>query len=369
MAISRLPFLIPFPPHPTDIATTPTITTTTYRINSATDYVAAIFDAPDDIEISKIKFRTSTVTTGCTVDVRLETVSAGLPTNTLWGTNTNKTQVVANTDDNVTFTVDLTANATISRGETLAIVIRVSSGTPSSLQISAFLDAGLPYFPYLIEYDGSATIIGNTASMYGLYDVTDGWLNMMGSFPASTFASYAINTTTTPDVIGNWIDVVEPIGVAGCWFWADLDGDCVVSLRDASWNILASKTLDTDTPPSSTSGLYWRLFDTFPNPTVEAQVAADGFLELPVGEYFLEFSPTEATNVQLYSQIVATEAEITASIGGGRFRRISAKDPTDETDVTISTVEVTFAGLVIAGISDGAGGGGGGEQFATISMG
>src|SRR5688572_2287311 len=51
--------------------------------------------------IDAIWFRTGTVTTGDTVDVRIETVdpSTGLPTGTLWSANTNVSVVIANGDD------------------------------------------------------------------------------------------------------------------------------------------------------------------------------------------------------------------------------------------------------------------------------
>lgn len=109
---------------------------TTYSANnvtydSATDRLAWVGTAPFADSITTLYFRTSNVTTGCTIEARIETVTNGRPSGTLWATTTNGTVVVANTDDNVWKTVTLTSAATMALGDLFAIVFVVSSGTPN----------------------------------------------------------------------------------------------------------------------------------------------------------------------------------------------------------------------------------------------
>jgi len=63
-------------------------------IDAAGEKVAFIFEAPKTGTIDRLLFRTLGVTSGATVDVRLETIDAsnGHPSGTLWGTDTNGAQ-------------------------------------------------------------------------------------------------------------------------------------------------------------------------------------------------------------------------------------------------------------------------------------
>lgn len=100
--------------------------------DSVNDRLAWVGNSPITDSLTTVYFKMgATVTTGSTVDVRIETVSNGVPTGTLFGANTNVTVVVADTDDGVWKTATLTAAASINAGDEFAIVIVNSSGTPN----------------------------------------------------------------------------------------------------------------------------------------------------------------------------------------------------------------------------------------------
>lgn len=344
MAFTADGTIVPYPHHPTDISTTPTISGTTYRLNSATDYVAAIFTAQRAMSINKVKFRTGTQTTGCVIAVHIETISAGVPSGTDWATNTNGA-IGATSTANTEYEVTLTANASITKGQKFAVVLRVSSGTPSLLNINAFLDSGLPYEPYLIEYDGSASVIGNTAPMYAISDATDGYISILGNFPASAFSTHTFNSGSTPDVYGNKITLNTPKIIKGFWVWTDVDGTTTVRLLSSDGStVLASQSLNVDEPPLATAGLHWVMFTS--------DVEAD------IGTYYLTFEPDTAANLGVYSQDVSNTKYLSACIGGGNLVMVSAKNPTNAASYTVSTTEVLFAGLLIDGGDDGVSTGG-----------
>lgn len=105
-------------------------TLTSLTFDSATDILAWVGTAPQALTITDVCFLTGTVTTGCVVDVRIETVNAsGRPSNTLWSTNTNGSVTIASTDDNVWKTATLTSSASINAGDMFCIVVRFTSGT------------------------------------------------------------------------------------------------------------------------------------------------------------------------------------------------------------------------------------------------
>jgi hypothetical protein len=154
---------------------------------------AYIFRAPKTGTITKVGFRTVTVITGATVDVRLETVSAtdGHPTGSLVGTNANASQVIADTNDNVFFTVTLTAGASVTAGDVLAVVV-VAPATGSLQEIGPggfsfelaesvdfFVIDPLILFPYTDTYvppiwtKGVLTPIGYIEACTGCVDTTD----------------------------------------------------------------------------------------------------------------------------------------------------------------------------------------------------
>jgi len=106
----------------------------TITLDAADEQGGCIFRAPSTGSITILWWRTGTVTTGATVDVRLETVSAttGLPTGTLAGTNTNASVVIAATDDDKLFKTTLTAAASVTKDDVLAIVIANPTASPGN---------------------------------------------------------------------------------------------------------------------------------------------------------------------------------------------------------------------------------------------
>lgn len=136
----------------------------THTFDSTTDRLAWVGRAEITDTLGVIYIRTANVVTGSTLEVRIETATNGRPSGTLFGTNTNGTVVVADTDDNVWKTVTMTASASLTAGDEYAVVIINSSGTPN-LQIGGF-PAGTStspvrgQYPVLLQDTGAGTWAG-----------------------------------------------------------------------------------------------------------------------------------------------------------------------------------------------------------------
>lgn len=311
---------------------------------AATQYMAIVMQAPATGTITGAGFSTRSVTTGCTLDVRLETVGAdGLPTNTLLATNSNKTQVVADADDNTWFDVVLTGSAVVTKGDLFALVWRISSGTPVALNIAGFANSsgGMQQFPY--KFSASAyTDTGDISAALnygGTYFPSDGLLPMNAG---GTPGSLTYNNTSTPDVYGLKFSLPFPARVSGVWFALDNDGPSVVKFYDSDGvTVLTSVTLDEDYAPSAAQGKY-RL--TFPSPqSILANTA-----------YRIGVEPSSATNLTLFSMVANSSAILAAMPGGSSFVLTSAKDPSGTGSWTDSTTSAPWMGLILDGFDSGA---------------
>lgn len=158
----------------------------TLTLDSTTDAVAWVGKSPLTDTLTTVYFRTGTIAAsgGDTVDVRIETVSGGRPTGSLFGTDTNITVAVADTDDNVWKTATLTGAASLSAGDEFAIVVISSAGTPTITLYASSPNFHLNQYPIILQnatgaYAAPATNTGSlpfivqfgTAGVVGLQNL------------------------------------------------------------------------------------------------------------------------------------------------------------------------------------------------------
>lgn len=176
--------------------------TNNITFDSSTDRLAWAGVSPLTDTLTKVHFRTGTVTTGAVLDVRIETVSNGVPTGTLFGTNTNGSVTVADGDDGVWKTATLTSAASLSAGDQFAIVIVYTSGSPSI----AFLSVGLAgaqaaRIPVVLQDTGGGTWAALTSTWLAFAEFgTAGpqYLPRLAPMDGSTTIT-AFNNSSTPD--------------------------------------------------------------------------------------------------------------------------------------------------------------------------
>lgn len=321
-----------------------------FLLDAADEKLAAVFMAPKTGSITKIHFRTATVTTGATVDVRLETVGGdGHPTGTLQATNTNGAQVIADTDDNTYFQTALTAAASVTAGDVLAAVIVNPSVSPGTLNISAISSATseLALFPYGDFF--TASWAKQSANMVFTAEYSGGvFYEIPMSFPVSSVADTQFNSGSTPDERGNIFQVPFKCRVAGAWYFgaATAAGSRMMKLYDSNGSSVLAQTgsLDSDQIHSTTRRPQ-QFFFTAP---ATLNVATN---------YRLTLLPEAAVNVQLQEFTVASAAILDAFTGGQEMHLTTRADAGSWTE---TTTQRAIMGLLIDQLDDGAGGGAGG---------
>lgn len=353
MAIVTFGGTVPFPAWPTLSAGTPSLSTSTFTIDAANEKAARVDLSTVSKSIRYVYLRTATVTTGDTVDVRIETVDTdGLPSGTLWAANTNAALVIANGDDTVWLKAGpLTADAALSVGSVYAIVV-VNGGAGGNIQIASFQDqsAMVPYGvhftttwskrdvapAYLLEYAD-----GSSSPVYGVSDYG-------GPITAQTF-----NSGSTTNRRGNAITVPFPCRVSGCWVWLGTSTatTCSVVLYDTDGTtVLATTgTVDSDTAEATSAGIAFLPF------TAPATLAAGG-------PYRLAFVPATTTNQTMYDFDLPAAAVMDSFPGGQALHRsVFTSSAWVET-----TTARSYLGLLIDGVSDGTGGGSSGGAFTFV---
>jgi hypothetical protein len=237
-------------------------------IDAASEKYAGIFQAPLTGNITKIYFMTSTVTTGATVDVRLETVDAtnGDPTGTLVATNTNAAVVVDAADDNVKKTATLTAAAAVTAGSIYAVVVVNPAASFGNMVIASHqVSAIAGNFPYSDLFTTIWTKSARYLAAAVEYDTTAKY--NIGTGLITQCANTTITNATTPDEVGIIFQSPVPITLYGVrWFQSGAiaaSGSTDIVLYDSDGSsVLRSATLDSDIGLRASSASVAVMFPT-----------------------------------------------------------------------------------------------------------
>lgn len=315
-------------------------------IDAASEKAAFVFQVPETAAYDRVWFYSGDVITGGTVDVRLETVDAsGVPSGTLVGTNTNASVTLATpTDDFVGKEVTLTAAASLTRGQWVALVIAnpaVSNPNTSVIRmngVESILSTGTPYTAL---YTGSWSK-SQASPIMGLRADTGTWVRIRGAMAILTRSQVSYQTASSPDEYGNKIVIPFGCKVSGVWLNginANFNGDFDVKLYDSTNTVLAAISLDKD---YSTEAFRFYAFDDDP-PTLTAGAT-----------YRITLLPTTGSTVSLEYYNCATGLGGTMP-GGGAVCLTTRTDAGSWTDTAAS---IAGMGLIISHLDDAAGGGG-----------
>jgi hypothetical protein len=169
----------------------------TRGVSSSTTKAGACYLVPKDGNLRFIGFDCTAVSGSPALDVRAETVSAELPSGSLWATNTNAAYSPTLTSSFVW--IQLTADAVVTAGQQIAAVVGYTSGTSATIALRAI---GI--------YDNVQTILSRPVAMSaGAWAVTQGIPGicfkyddgtiLRGGYPVSSFASSSYNSGSSPN--------------------------------------------------------------------------------------------------------------------------------------------------------------------------
>lgn len=349
MAIQTFKQGVAYPFHPNININGGAPSTTSDTLDNTADRLALVFIAPKDGNISTIDFALGSVggaSGNVTVDVRVETVdgTTGNPTGTLWAANTNATATVAFNDDNTWKSVTLTSSATVSRGDTVAIVLNpLVFTTVTNCQIMKFQDvtAGTTYGTADLTGGGYTKAVATYSFIAGYDDTT--YEPIYNVFPARVVTTTSFNSGSSPPVRGMKFQVPFKCRVNGMWAWMALastssDFDAKIYSSDGS-TVLASHSFDATNSQSGTTSIITVLpFDD----TVTLSVNTN---------YYLSIEPTSANNVTLYTGTLPSNAKMDAWPGGkNMFLSTLTSGTWTDTDT-----ERPFMGILLDGFDDGQG--------------
>lgn len=299
-----------------------------------------ILQAPKTGTISKVGFRTGTVTTGDTVDVRLESVdlATGNPSGTLLGTNSNGSQVIANADDNTWFLTSLTQGVVVTKGDFIAVVI-VNGGGGGNLRIAHL---GLVMwggnFSYITDFVGGAWAKDDESPLCALEYSDGSYAHSPGVYPVSDIdVMVSFDNTSDPDHRGLKFKLPFPFRITGIWVVGDFDGPVDVKLYDSDGTtVLETMSLDPDVRAATGGMTYFVLFS-----------GTQSLLKNTFYRVVLE--PTSAVSVELDEFDVDTVAIMDALEGGQDFHYTEKKDA----GWTDTTTKRPFMGILIDGVNIG----------------
>lgn len=337
----------------------------TIVLDSDTDRVAWVGRASITDTLTTIYFRTSTVTTGCTVDVRVETVTNGRPSGTLFAANTAASVVIADGDDNVWKTATLTAAASLTVEDEFAIIITVdTAGATPNLQLtvspSNLNNTGGLYPVCLLDAGAGTWASAAFAFDWILQYGTAGVIPTSGMIPVNGGGTLtAFNSGSTDDEIALRFQVPFKCRCSGARvFMGNITaaGDFTISLWPASsdddTDALAQVTEDGDVVSSAT---------------------ADCFVEVPFSPvtldinttYYLGLRADTANNISIGELTTATVANAILAFPGvsaQMYRSRRAWTAGTAGAWTDTTTTLPLINLIIDQLDDGAGGGGGGQR-------
>lgn len=321
-------------------------------VDAANEEAAYIYQVPKTGEIAKIGFLTETVTTGCTVDVRLETVSdtTGDPTGTLKDTNSNAALVIDDTDDRTYHVVSLTASATVTIGDILATVIVNPAASFCNMTVTEATAANFGNsmaIPYSDLFTGSWAKDDMPVPCYVEYD--DGTTASTGCDPIQTIATVTFNSGDTPDERGLIFQLPFPVSAIGFWLFSDLDNDPDIVLYDSDGStVLDTVSFDSNQRGSTTSDLIFLKFSSAQSLSKDTN-------------YRLALKPGASDMRSSETSYVST-AVMDSTPGGSKFHLTTRANGGSWTETTTTRPAM---GLLIGGFDDGAGaaGGAGGWGF------
>ncbi len=310
---------------------------TSLLIDAAGEKAAAIVYAPQAGDIAKVGFLTDTVTTGDTVDVRLETVDAatGDPSGALLGTNSNASQVISTGAHDTWFLTTLTTAVTVTRGQQFAVVIANGSGGGNINISNISWDEVNSVYSDLFTASWVKT---QTSPIYA-FEYSDGSYALSPNvYPIRGFSALSYNSSSDPDERGIKFKLPFPVRAIGAWARLNVDAALDLVLYDNDDSVLKTLSFDKDIRAQAALGTHVVLFDG------SEDLTANVFRRLTV-------KPTTTTNIQIEDMSVDAAVIMDSFEGGQDIHYTQRVDGGDWTD---AVKRRPIMGLIYDAFDDGA---------------
>lgn len=323
---------------------------TSNLIDALDEGIATILQIKRAGSIRQIGFTTGAVTTTGDLLCALETTTGApaTPSGTLWGTNTSATVSVADTDDNVwKWSGAFTADASVSRGDVVAAVVRRPSGSAfnGNLRSSGNNWSQLTGLPYLaVRNTGSWVLSGAHCFMALRYsdDSVDYYPHVWPLYQANTVV---FDSSSAQDEVGQTFILPFAYRITGYWIYALSQAAVTADFDVRIYDETATPT--TSLVTDSVTYSHVQDFDTgyirfryFPN-TID--VPANTIRRLMV-------RPTDADDVTLYAMVANDAQSYEGFEWGDTIYRTSREKDTPGAWDEHSKLQRLSVGLIISAI-------------------
>lgn len=314
-------------------------------VDAAGKYHAVCFCAQEDMTISHVFFKPGAVSGSPTAEIRVETIDSGtgLPTGTLWATNTNATTATLTTSGALTA---LTASASVSRGQWVCIKFQYASGTSFTTdELAALVNSSA--FVYSAINTGTPTKGAVLGCMMAVGSSTTTFYQIPANhYPITSFPGSGNINNSTGARCGARFKVPFSCEIFGVVVGLPTVAAFDVTFYDDAGSAISGATASAQLGPlvglNARAGI---LIGTPFTPTVGTF-------------YRCGIVPTSGSNINLRTAAVPSADYMTAMPGQGNFLR------TDYTTAggwsETNAAQLPCLDLMIRRLDDGAGSGGGG---------
>lgn len=317
-------------------------------LTSVGHYLAYVFVAREDMTVSHVGVRAGSSVGSPTLEFRIETLDAsGLPSGTLWATNTNGTSGTVSSSTQVLQA--LTASASITKGQAFCVKIALASGTSQVLQnVGNMSMPQVTNLPYQVLNTGTPTkgLIGSSVGAVALGSSSTTFYQLLGSIPVSAVTNSTFNNTSSARRGLRFTPPMNCRAVGLRWYNTTAVGDFnAILFNDAGAELSSSSTaFDGDLTVASANCVNFIYFD---NPVT-----------LTAGTtYRIAIEPTSATNVNV-STITLPSANYRGASPAGTTAHYTTYVASSWTDS--ATDQIPLMDVLLDQVDDGTGSGGGG---------
>jgi hypothetical protein len=316
-------------------------------LDAAGEIAAAVFRFPNDATVRRVGIRTANITTGATIDMRLESIDpdTGNPSGNLYCTNSSGTLTIASTNDSVwVMSQAFVADCNVVRG-TLGAVVILHRGVFNG-QIATTLNEDLQNFPFTVSSNSASGYVRLERSPTFALEYSDfSYEPIAGIAPISAFSNTNFNHTDATNTRGLRFRLPFNARIVGAWLFTLGAAEQNIKLFDSDGaSVIASVKLSTASMFNDASTRL--VFATF---TSSATLLADQW-------YRLVQSPTGPSDVAAWTISVTSPTNMATLPFGDNFHLTTAANPTQESSWTnTTTVQRPLIGPIIDGIDTSGG--------------
>lgn len=325
-------------------------------LTTAGHYLAFITSAKEDMSITHVGFRAGTSAGSPTIEVRIETLDAsGMPSGTLWATDTNGT--TGTVTSNTSVLQALTATATITKGQVFCVKVAFATGTSQILQYVGFgtAVASGSALPYQVANTGTPTksLFSGASLCFALGSSSTTFYQVPGLFPASAVGTATFNNTNSAQRGLRFTPPMDCRAIGIRWYNSNSSGNYNIALyNDAGTELSSSSTaFDGDHSALLNQGTMAAYFDS----TVTLSAGTT---------YRIAVEPTSATNCSVLPFTLPSTDYRSATPAGtmAHYTTFASGSWTDT-----ATDQLPLMDLIIDQIDDGTGSGSSGGGQRVIS--